>query len=76
MALEANMEVMTRLQSFYFDLTSDEEFPQRERAPCQKLVNAFSAQMSELIYDTKMHIARARVLARVVNDRKAMVSLL
>lgn len=74
MALESNAEIMTRLKAFYDRLVKDEDFPQRQTHACQKMVNRFSAELDELVYEVQMHIARGRVLAKVASDRKMIVS--
>ncbi|KAJ9151304.1 Fungal specific transcription factor domain-containing protein [Pleurostoma richardsiae] len=73
MALESNVEIMNSLQSFYSELVADEDFPTAWRVPCKKAVRLFTSQVNELMYDTRMHAARAKVLSKIIADRKTVL---
>jgi hypothetical protein len=73
MVLESNSEIFVLLKKFYTNLVTDEAFPDRERKRCRQVVRNFASQLDELIYDTNMQIRRARVLVKIVADRKTIV---
>jgi hypothetical protein len=73
MTLESNADNMTSLSSFYTTIVKDDEFPNPEYTQCNQAVKKFCSQLQELIYDTNMHARRAKVLIKIMADRKAMV---
>ncbi|KAF7531297.1 hypothetical protein G7054_g8991 [Neopestalotiopsis clavispora] len=70
MTLESNADNVASLSMFYTSLVRHDEFPERQY--CEKETQAFASQLSELIYDLKMQTRRARVLTKIMADRKAM----
>ena len=72
MVLESNADVMASLRSYYQTLRKNQDFPLR--AGCGDTIQAFAAQVDDMIYDFKMQISRARLLVKIVNDRKELVS--
>lgn len=75
MAMESNISIMTLLQRFYRGLVRDDDFPAKERQFCLRAVKDFSFQLDELICETQMQISRAKILVKIVADRKAIVSV-
>lgn len=75
MVLESNADIMTSMGKFYSSILADDDFPAGERAGCRRIAGSFASQLEELIYDTKTQVARARTLAKIIADRKAVVSL-
>lgn len=75
MVLEANVDVMKSLCKFYIDLKTNRHFPKRLKDECGEDIQAFVAQVEDMIYDLKMQIARATVLVKITNDRKEIVSM-
>ncbi|KAJ0340083.1 hypothetical protein COL922a_003719 [Colletotrichum nupharicola] len=73
MVMESNVKVMELLQRFYRELVHDEDFPENQRRPCLQAVKNFAFQLDELICDTRMQVNRARVLVKILADRKAVV---
>ncbi|KAK1495486.1 hypothetical protein CTAM01_08615 [Colletotrichum tamarilloi] len=73
MSMESNVNILKLLQRFYKDLLKDSDFPQRERRACQQGVKNFCSQLEELICEMQMQIARARVLMKVLAERKMML---
>jgi uncharacterized protein (UPF0147 family) len=74
MVLESNANVMAAMVKFYKELVNDEAFPDKFRKTCAQVVQTFAAQVDELTYDTNTQIARARILSKIVADRKIIVS--
>jgi hypothetical protein len=72
MILEANVDVMTSLRNFYERLMRNRDFPLTDA--CGEDIVAFTVRLDEMIYDSKMHIRRAKLLTRVTADRKNLVS--
>ncbi|KAF4912756.1 hypothetical protein CGCVW01_v011061 [Colletotrichum viniferum] len=73
MVMESNVKVMELLQRFYRELVHDEDFPENQRRPCLQAVKNFAFQLDELICDTRMQVDRARVLVKILADRKAIL---
>ena len=72
--LESNTDILNSLLDFYGQLVDDEDFPMASRASCRKAVEKFILQIREIIFDTRMQSARAKVLVSVVAQRKEIVS--
>jgi hypothetical protein len=71
MILEANVNVLKLLKDFYEHLVVDENFPWKEN--CKDHVIAFSDQLNVMVYDLETDISRAKLLNRIIADRKALV---
>lgn len=71
MVMEANVEVLSALLKYYEGLLGRADFPVANN--CRDNIVAFSSQLSDMIYDLKMQIARAKLLVRITADRKTMV---
>ena len=69
--MEANTDVLTSLRDFYKRLVDNKDFDLR--TTCEDDITRFSAQVDDLIYDSKMQIARAKVLVKITADRKSLI---
>jgi hypothetical protein len=72
MLLEANVSILKMLKEFYERLVVDENFPWKET--CKDHVKAFSDQLNVMVYNLEMEISRAKLLNRIIADRKALVT--
>jgi hypothetical protein len=73
MILEANVNVLKLLKEFYEHLAVNENFPWKES--CKNHVIAFSDQLNVMVYDLETEISRAKLLNKIITDRKALVSI-
>ncbi|CAN9275664.1 unnamed protein product [Alternaria alternata] len=73
MVLEANAKVLRSLRKFYSDLIARKDFPLPLRNACEDELIAFFSQLDSIIDDFEMQIARARLLANIISDRKELV---
>jgi hypothetical protein len=71
MVLEANNDVITSLRKFYQNLLRKKEF--KLRTVCKADIITFANKLDDMIYDSKMHIARAKVLVQITADRKGLI---
>lgn len=71
MVLEANTDVLTSLRDFYKRLSDNKLFDLK--VPCELNLVDFVSQIDDMIYDSKMQIARAKVLVKITTDRKSLV---
>jgi hypothetical protein len=71
MVMEANTDVLTSLRDFYRRLVENKDFDLK--CSCQDDVTTFTSQVDDLIYDSKMQIARAKVLVKITTDRKGLI---
>lgn len=71
MALQGNADVLTSLRDFYQALSQNDDFPLGRS--CRSDVGAFLRQMESFVYDSKMQIARGKLLGKIVAARKAIV---
>jgi hypothetical protein len=72
MVMEANTDVLTSLGDFYKRLIENKDF--ELKSGCREDVIAFTTQVDDMIYDSRMQIARAKVLVKITADRKSLVS--
>lgn len=71
--LEANVNIIKLLKEFYERLVVDKNFPWKES--CKDHVIAFSDQLIVMVYDLETEISRAKLLNRIIGERKALVSI-
>jgi hypothetical protein len=71
MVIESNLEVLTKLSKYYEGLVNNDEFPLRQT--CANDIRAFATQVSDMIYDLKVQVRRAKLLVRTTSDRKTLV---
>ena len=72
MVLETNDHVLSSLRRFYEALLENTDFPWRNTS--RAAVASFTRQIDEMIYDSNMQIARAKLLVQITTDRKSLVS--
>jgi hypothetical protein len=73
MILEANVNVLKSLREFYKNLLNDKSFPWRDT--CKDDIMVFSEQVKVMTYDLEMQISRAKLLVKIIGDRKALVRI-
>ncbi|KAK1977648.1 hypothetical protein LZ30DRAFT_251940 [Colletotrichum cereale] len=73
MAMESNINILKLQQKFYGDLVKDDDFPQPEKKGCTKAVASYDSQLEELVCETQMQIVRAKLLVKMVSDRKTIL---
>jgi hypothetical protein len=73
MVLEANTDVLASLRDFYQRLIVNRLFDLR--VSCETHLVDFVSQIDDMIYDSRMQIARAKVLVKITADRKSLVRL-
>lgn len=71
MVLQANSDVLKSLQRFYERLLENQHFPLK--AACREDILDFAMQIEDMIYDSNMQVARAKVLVQITEDRKTLV---
>jgi hypothetical protein len=74
MVLESNAYIMESLSKSYQSLMDEEGFPTAEKDLVSKNVKNFCSQLQELVYEIRMQVRRAKILAKTAADRKAIVS--
>ena len=74
MVLEANVDVISALQRFYFRLKESKDFPDILKQNNADDITSFNSQLDELISDFRMQIYRAKLLVSIIRDRKELVS--
>lgn len=74
MALEGNISVLSKLLRYYQKLMKRNEIPNTIRQKCQGYVDVFVDEIQDIIDDMNTQVGRARLLLRIVGDRKALVS--
>lgn len=73
MILEANVNVLKLLKGYYEHLILDKDFPWNNS--CKDQATAFSDQLNVMIYDLETEISRAKLLNKIIADRKALVTI-
>ena len=73
MVLEGNIGVLSALRSFYHELGENHQFPFRNK--CIGDLSSFTKQIDSFIYDSKMHIARGQLIAKIIAARKTIVRI-
>jgi Mg2+ and Co2+ transporter CorA len=73
MVLEANAKILRALRKFYSDLVARKDFPEALRRLCEDDLVTFLSQLDEITSDFDMQIARARLLLKIISDRKELV---
>ena len=73
MVLQANTDVITSLRNFYKRFFDDLDDADSIKTSCKAATIEFSAQLDDMIYDSKMQISRANVLVKIAADRKNLV---
>ena len=73
MVLEGNIGVLSALRSFYHELGEYHQFPLGNN--CIDDLSSFTRQIDSFIYDSKMHIARGQLVAKIIAARKTIVRI-
>ncbi|KAK1689034.1 hypothetical protein BDP55DRAFT_426919 [Colletotrichum godetiae] len=71
MIMASNVSILKLLREFYKGLVRDDDFPNRERWACQQEVSNYALQVDEVIDEAEMLVSRAKVLVKVIANRKA-----
>ena len=71
MILQANNDVIISLRNFYNRLIELDDF--ELRLSCKRNIMEFAGQLDDMVYDSKMQIARASVLVKITAERKNLV---
>jgi hypothetical protein len=74
MILEANADVLTSLRLFYERLVDRKDFPLG--GDCRDEVLTFANRVDDMVYDSRMQVSRAKLLVRIIADRKNLVCTL
>lgn len=74
MVLEANSYVLESLRTYYEALLDNSDFGIGDL--CRKEILSFSSKINNMIQNSKMEIARAKILVQITSSRKALVSSL
>ncbi|KAJ6191814.1 hypothetical protein J3E72DRAFT_35523 [Bipolaris maydis] len=73
MVLESNAKIVGALHSFYKNLVSREDFPSVLKTNCEDHFHAFFSQLDEIMGDFDMQLTRAKLLVKIISDRKELV---
>lgn len=73
MILDANTENLQSLSNFYANLMDNNDFDPTLRRNCADDVREFGTLVAGMTHDAKMQIRRAKLLAKLTADRKALV---
>lgn len=73
MVLEANVKVIKAIEQFYTNLQGHKDFPDVLKRDCADDIASFDTNLSEIIDDFSMQIARAKLLGDIIHDRKELV---
>ena len=73
MVLESNIDVMQSLTGFYKRLRVNKDF--HMGTPCSDDIDAFIAQINDIIHDFRTQIGRATDLVKITNNRRELVSV-
>ncbi|EUC28208.1 hypothetical protein COCCADRAFT_109750 [Bipolaris zeicola 26-R-13] len=73
MVLESNAKIVGALRSFYKNLVSREDFPSALKTNCEDHLHAFFSQLDEIMGDFDMQLTRAKLLVKIISDRKELV---
>ncbi|OQV04544.1 hypothetical protein CLAIMM_09404 isoform 1 [Cladophialophora immunda] len=71
MVLEGNIDVLTSLRGYYEELLHHRDFDLK--ASCAQEIGTFATQVNDAVYETRMHVSRAKLLLRIISDRKSLV---
>jgi hypothetical protein len=71
MVLEANADVLTSLRDYYKRLLEHKYFDLK--TTCHQDIEEFATQLDDMLYDSKMQVARAKILVKITEDRKNLV---
>lgn len=73
MVLEANTGVLKSIHTFYHGLFGRKDFPVDLKNACEDDLQTFTSQLDEIINDFHMQTSRAKLLVKIISDRKELV---
>lgn len=73
MVLEANHDVLASLRRYYLGLMDLKEFPDVLKLECSDDIANFASHIDSVMYEFKMQVSRAKLLAGIISDRKGLV---
>jgi hypothetical protein len=73
MVLEANTDVLKSLHTFYHGLFDRKDSPVDLKNACEDDLRTFTSQLDEIINDFHMQTSRAKLLVKIISDRKELV---
>jgi hypothetical protein len=73
MVLEANTDVLKSIHKFYHGLFDRKDFPSDLKNACEDDLTTFTSQLDEIINDFHMQTSRAKLLVKIISDRKELV---
>jgi len=68
---KANADVLTSLRKYYENLLENKAFNLKDA--CGEDIIQFATQVNNMIYDSRMQIARAKLLVQIIDDRKSLI---
>ena len=71
MVLQGNIDVLLSLRDFYQGLLNNDGFPLKQTSSSD--ITTFADQINSFVYDSKMQIARGKLLSQNVAARKTIV---
>ncbi|KAB5576415.1 hypothetical protein GE09DRAFT_622164 [Coniochaeta sp. 2T2.1] len=71
MVLESNIDIMQSLTGFYKRLLANKDFDLG--TPCSDDIDAFVAQINDIIHDFRTQIGRSTDLVKVTNNRRELI---
>jgi hypothetical protein len=72
MVLEANADVLKSLRDYYNKRLLDHKYFEL-KTTCHQDIEEFATQLDDMLYDSKMQVARAKVVVKITADRKNLV---
>jgi hypothetical protein len=73
MTKESNSDVMSALRKFYVDLRKNRMFPVELKKGSANDFQLFTDRIEKIIEEFKLHISRAKLLEKIISDRKELV---
>lgn len=71
MVLNSNIDIMQSLAAYYTRLTEDKDFELRSR--CSDDIQAFLAQIGDIVQNLRTQLGRASDIVKITQDRKELV---
>lgn len=75
MILDANTENLHSLSGFYANLMDNDDFDVALKRDCVEDIREFGTLIAGMVHDARMQIRRAKLLAKLTADRKALVCI-
>lgn len=73
MILEANIDVISALRKFYTGLKTNRDFPPDLKRDSREDIDTFAVNLDGIVTQLKLDTKRARLLVRIIGDRKELV---